>query len=252
MIPTKPICISLSIVSHAQGKLIEDLFKSLRPFLDKRFNYEIILTINISEDEGFLKVFSGYPLSIIRNTHPKGYGENHNSAFKVSSGDFFVVMNPDLVFTSHVFDCLIEALQDLRVGVCAPLVLNNDGEIQDSARKYPTIRRLFKRFFDRLLIQKTINEVDYKFSQNSLTVEWIAGMFMVFRREIYSKVQGFDERYFMYMEDADICRRLNELGYIVLFVPKVSLIHNARHASRKLTKYKVWHFRSAVRFLFGI
>jgi GT2 family glycosyltransferase len=80
-------------------------------------------------------------------------------------------------------------------------------------------------------------------------VEWVAGMFIGFRRDAYARVGGFDERYFLYYEDVDICRRLRSHGYKVVYDTTVSVIHEARRASRRDPRLMGIHAASALRYL---
>ena len=235
--------ISISIVSHAQGSLIRNLLSDLQALGKSLYDLEILLTINIPEDEAFVAEFPSLSLRIIRNIHPKGFGANHNAAFKYSIGDYFVILNPDVRFSCLDFSILENALSIDSVGVCAPAVFSTKGCKEDSARHFPTISRLIKRKFDRSSL------IEYEYNKSPLVVEWVAGIFMMFKRHFYEQVGGFDERYFMYLEDADICRRLMCMGYHTILVPAVSIVHDAQRHSRREFKYFMMHIRSAIRFI---
>ena len=120
------------------------------------------------------------------------------------------------------------------------------GILEDSARYFPTILRFVCRVF---LNQRS---VDYSVASDPIAVDWVAGIFMAFRRETYSSIDGFDERYFMYLEDADLCQRIRKVGLKVILDPRMYIIHDAQRASRNNWQHRRWHYRSAVRFLFGI
>ena len=79
--------------------------------------------------------------------------------------------------------------------------------------------------------------------------DWVAGMFMLFPADAYRLVNGFDERYFMYLEDVDICRRLNKNGLRVLYSDAVEIVHDGQFASRKNLRHFFWHVSSLLRFL---
>ncbi|QWD25389.1 glycosyltransferase family 2 protein [Polynucleobacter paneuropaeus] len=242
MIPQAPE-LTFSIVSHGQGALIRSLLSDIK--LRVGVTYEILITINIPEDEFFLSDFKNFPITIIRNKVPKGFGENHNKAFFKSRGNFFAVVNPDirLLEDLEVKQLLVQFL-DPCIGVISPAVFSSDGVLQDSARKFPTIGSLMLR-------RCGINKPDYIYGVRPFDVEWVAGMFMVFSRSSFKLVGGFDSRYFMYMEDADICRRLSQLGLKVVVVPSIKVIHDARRASRRNFQHFIWHCKSAALFLLG-
>jgi N-acetylglucosaminyl-diphospho-decaprenol L-rhamnosyltransferase len=236
--------LSLSIVSHGQGTLIRPLLDDIlrlcvcTPGLD-----EILLTLNIPEDESFAQAFPDLPLKVLRNAAPKGFGANHNAAFGESRGDLFIVVNPDIRLTELPTEPMIAMLAG-GAGAWAPVVATSAGRIEDSARRFPTFGRLARRV---LLRQRA---PDYRLDQGPVPVDWVAGMFMAFPRSIYAALGGFDERYFMYMEDADICRRMHRLLHRdVIFDPRVQIIHDAQRASRRSGQHLRWHLRSALRFL---
>lgn len=231
--------LTISVVSHGQGFLIKNLLADIK--LGVGVTCELIVTLNIPEDESFLSGYENHQLTVIRNTAPKGFGENHNQAFSRSSGNFFAVVNPDVRLNFFNIRPLLDHFCDSSIGVISPAVFSSAGELQDSARKFPTITSLILRKFG---IQKT----DYIFGDMAVDVEWVAGMFMVFSKYSYTLVKGFDMKYFMYMEDADICRRLSQHGLRVLVLPSLQVIHDARRASRHNIRHFIWHCRSTTFF----
>ncbi len=241
-----PSCrLSLSIVSHAQGHLIKHLLEDCRSFTGP--SYEILLTLNIPEDKGFLADFKDLPITLIENMQPKGFGENHNAAFARSLGEVFIIVNPDIRAPKLDLTPLTILVAGPKVGACAPRVLSTAGITEDSARRFPTIPRLLTR----VLLRR--RNPDYDLSGPDLIpVDWVAGMFVAFPRAAYQAVGGFDTRYFMYMEDADICRRLRRLGYKVVVDGSTNVVHDARRASRWNLRHLSWHTRSALRFLAGL
>lgn len=231
------------MVSHGQADLIRYLLLDLAalPFHD----FEVIVTLNISEDDSLYKGFN-FPLKLIKNDIPKGFGANHNAAFLQSEGLFFAVVNPDIRIQALDSEELLSPFSESRVAAVAPLVYSAEGSVEDSARRFPTFSRLFKR------IVLKIRHSDYHPGDAPLLVDWVAGMFVVFRKDVFRSLGGFDDRrFFMYMEDVDICRRLNSAGFSVLLNPKVSVIHMAQRASHRNFKHMRWHAISAFRYLTG-
>lgn len=233
---------SISIVSHGNGRMIFDLLRDLNRTLPK-FS-EIILTINFPEDEAYFNEAFETPLRVIRNKSPLGFGENHNQAFRIAKGRRFVILNPDVRVPSNIWSKLDSFISG-DVGACAPMVLNSAGGIEDSARQFPTLMKFIARkFFGR-------RESEYLASKDSpgVDVDWVAGMFIMFDSLIFKDLNGFDEKFFMYLEDADICRRIHIHKKRVLWVPNISIVHDAQRASGKSFKYFFWHLVSARRFI---
>lgn len=236
--------ITLSIVSHGQGMLVEQLLSDLNRLYSKEF--EVIITLNLPEDESFL-VGHNFKILVIKNTRPKGFGANHNAAFKLSSSKLFAILNPDIRLYAFDLWTLLAPFQNENIMVVAPLVLSAYGEVEDSARRFPTASRLFRRSVFG------IRTADYKVEEYAYPVDWVAGMFMVFRREAYLEVDGFDEkRFYMYLEDADICRRIAKKNWLVVVNPMSKVTHMARRASRRNLKHMRWHIVSAMRYLSGL
>lgn len=233
----------MSIVSHNQGELISSLLEDLASSnWNDGFSFEVIITLNIPEDEAWLERPFEFPVKVLRNVSPKGFGENHNCAFSASRGRFFAVVNPDIRFVDFSLRPLLNSLASPDVGVCGPVVLSSDKILQDSARQFPSVKRLLLR---KLLRQR---HPDYAITADTVEVDWLAGMFLLFRSEVYAAIHGFDDRYFMYMEDVEICRYLHQRGFKVIWVTSVGVVHLAARASRRNVRHLGWHLSSMVRY----
>jgi N-acetylglucosaminyl-diphospho-decaprenol L-rhamnosyltransferase len=238
------LTLSLSVVSHGQPELISRLLSDLRYLAPT--NVELFITVNIPENEMNYNSLP-FPTYIIRNKVPQGFGANHNAAFSLSSGYFFVVLNPDIRLYSFDVEKLIGPLRDPRVGALAPRVINGKGEVEDSIRFFPT---LFK-YIQRVILNQ--RNPDYLWGLRPFEVEWAAGMFLVFKKEAFESIKGFDSnRFFMYLEDVDICQRLRKSEWTVIANPDFTVTHDAQRASRKSLKHLRWHALSALRYLSGL
>lgn len=204
---------------------------------------QVIVTLNIPEA---LPVTLHDKVVLIENFTPKGFGANHNAAFALSKGEFYCVINPDIELSQNPFGSLVASLADLRVGLVAPLVVGTAGVAEDSMRCFLTPWSMVKRVLG-------LNSGAHSVRQGGcdFTPDWVAGMFMLFKSEAYAKVGGFDERYFMYCEDADICTRLWKAGYKVVGCLSAGVIHNAQRASHRSFKHLSWHVRSMARYFWS-
>jgi GT2 family glycosyltransferase len=233
--------ISISVVSHGQmglvNKLLDDLSKHC-----KVTRLEIILTLNVQEDETpDLSAFE-FPVLLIRNLVPMGFGANHNRAFVHAKGTYFCVLNPDIRLHANPFAPLVAALSLPHVGVVAPLVMNVDGSQGDSARHFPTPMAIFKRLLHGR------HEAVYAREGAAYKPDWVGGMCMLFTRSLFAQVKGFDESYFLYYEDVDLCGRLKLKGWHAMVCPDSTVTHHAQHSSHKSLKYLRWHATSLLRF----
>lgn len=232
--------VTLSIVSHNQASLIKDLLMDIDAIGAGYLFKEIIITNNVRENIDFN--LEAAPLKIITNNIPKGFGENHNAAFAQCTSAFFCVVNPDIRLKGNPFPQLLERMKSEKLGVVGPKVINLQGELEDSARPFPRFLTIFKKLFG--------NKSAALYPANSLpeSPDWIAGMFMLFNAQAFSAVGGFDERYFLYYEDADICARLRMAGKAVGYVSEAEVIHDARRDSHRKLRYLRWHLTSMLRF----
>lgn len=238
----KPLRLSISIVVHNQATLAQSLLEDISD-MGNKLSAEVLLTVNVDERLPFTRHDFHHPLTIIRNKRPKGFGANHNSAFKQSRGRYFCILNPDIRLAGeNPFVSLIECLKKNHAGVVAPRIINPAGAIENSARRFPTPFSIIKKASGRLLTQ------DYPNSNEVYHPDWVGGMFMVFPRDSYSRIGGFDERYFLYYEDVDICARLKMKRLPVLLCPDAKAIHDGRAESHHNPRYMHWHLQSMLRF----
>ena len=233
--------ITVSVVSHAQNalvnQLVEDLAAHCAPGL------KVIITENVPDGEPLRLPQASHEFEIIRNTRAKGFGANHNAAFALCRTELFCVANPDIRLPTDPFGRLLATLNERRAGVVAPLVLSAQGSVEDSARHFPTVTSLVRKAFAKGA------KPDYAVDQGAKEVDWVAGMFMLFAAEAFRALGGFDERYFLYYEDVDLCRRMRCRGYKVVYEPAVSVTHDARRASRRNPRLMRIHAASALRYL---
>jgi hypothetical protein len=203
---------------------------------------QIILTLNLPEN---FEVENHESYQILRNTSPVGFGENHNNAFKFSTQPFFCILNPDIEFIEDPFPELVKCLQNVKTALASPIIISPEYFIEDSARYFPTLSGILRKIF---FLNDGMWPLDFNLSLNH--PDWVAGMFMLFPSSAYEQIGGFDQNYFLYYEDVDICRRIRNKGYQIALCTQVKVIHNAQRASRKNIKFMFWHLKSLFRFLF--
>ena len=226
---------TVSIVSHGQAplcaRLIADLACHAAPLIER-----VILTLNIAEDAPTLGQLP-FAMEIIRNDRPAGFGENHNRAFARARSQYFAVLNPDLRIGQDPFPALRAILADPQVGIAAPLVRDESGQVADFARPLVTPAQVLLRRLPR--------------AGHALPPQhrpdWIAGMFLAFRSQTYAALGGFDTRYFLYCEDVDICARARLLGLRLQLAEGVSVTHQAQRTSHRSLRYLRMHVTSLLR-----
>ena len=230
--------IAVSIVSHGHGAMVDRLITQLQSCPEVS---QIVLTRNIPE-----VTESVYPdsVSVIENAAPSGFGANHNAAYRRCSEPYYCVLNPDIELDGNPFPVLLACLEASGAAVAAPLILSPEGNVEDSVRHFPTVGSLLRK---ALLGDDGNYAIDI--NAPSLFPDWAAGMFMLFRAAEFAVLGGFDDRYFLYYEDVDICKRAWQAGMKVVVCPSVHAIHAARRASRKNLRHMRWHLASMLRYL---
>lgn len=230
--------ITVSIVSHSHGSLLPPLLDDLAACPEVG---RIILTRNVPEPS-FVRTQSD-ALSVVENQRPQGFGVNHNAAFARTTTPYFAILNPDVRLTGNPFPGLLHCMAEGDAALCAPAVVDPAGRLEDSAREFPgpadLLLKLFGLYDGRLR---------YAIGDASLPAPWVAGMFMLVRREDFAGQAGFDEKFFLYYEDVDLCARFWKSGRPVMLCPKVHVIHDARRASRRDIRHVRWHAASMARY----
>ena len=233
--------VSISVVSHKQADLVSQLLSDIESYCSSD-EIELILTLNVEEELPFTPDNFSFPIKMIHNKTRQGFGENHNQAFKHASGSYYCVLNPDIRFNTNPFAILITELNNDCIGVVAPLVLSPDNLIEDSAREFPT---------PFTILNKALGGhkgSDYIIKEQAIYPDWIGGMFMLFPKQIFAQLNGFDERYFLYYEDVNLCARLRLLNYEIMLCPTAKIFHYAQRTSHANLKYFRWHLSSMTRY----
>lgn len=229
--------ITVSIVSHRQGSLIEPLLKDLQKFSNGRIS-KVIIIQNLPEDSAYTSSGSKVggepviPIVVHQNAHPLGFAANHNLAFEYCHTRYFAVLNPDLRLIDDPFISLKSACMQPRVKLVCPRLLNADMTVQDSARDLITPFSLFRRVM---------------FRRRESKVEWLSGAFMFFDAQTFYELDGFDDRFRLYCEDTDICLRLRLKGYRFEQLVKTCVLHPAQRATRASVQHLIWHLSSFAR-----
>lgn len=228
--------VTLSIVSHGHGALVQSLLRDLsRQSL--AHDMDIVLTLNIPEP---VPDTLGLRVAVTQNGAPMGFGANHNAALAMVTTPWVFVVNPDIRIRN---ERLVEAIVDGGAEgdrLVAPVIRNSHGEREDSVRYNLDPLSLFGRAILRRRHAATSLDGDARF-------RWAAGMFMALPLATWRKLGGFDERFFLYCEDYDLCARLVLMGGRVAIDETLEATHDAQRSSRSSFKYLRWHLESLTR-----
>jgi N-acetylglucosaminyl-diphospho-decaprenol L-rhamnosyltransferase len=205
---------------------------------------QVIVTLNLAGEAFNADAFAPLKIRVLRNDRAQGFGANHNAAFRLCRTPWFAVLNPDLRIPNDPFPTLLEvAARWPDVAAVAPTVVASDGVLEDAVRANLTPASLFAR---RLLARRKPMTVETP-AQRGGSFYWLAGMFLLLRSDAYRGVGGFDERFFMYCEDYDLCARLYMAGYALAVASDAKVIHDAQRSSHRSWSHLRWHMTSLLR-----
>jgi GT2 family glycosyltransferase len=250
--------LSIIIVTHNSANVIEECLVSI---LNNLVNivYEIIVVDNNSTDKT-LEILSNFEynrFTIVKNKQNVGFAKANNLGFRKATGEFILILNPDVIFDKKTdIKILINELdKNENVAIVAPKLIYENGLLQESARSFPNPLVLFIRGFN---LGKFFNR--YEFYKNYFLsdsndnypreVDWVIGAFILIKKNLLIKVNYFDEKFFMYYEDADLCLRLLRNGYKTLYFPAITVTHKYKRESAKklFSVLKMYHIKSILRF----
>lgn len=216
---------------------------------------EVIVVDNHSTDGSVEMVRLRFPqVKLIANQENIGYGRAANQAAKIASGDLLFVLNPDTVVKGDTLLEIKEFMeQNPRVGVGGCFVFCPDGKPQDCFFRFPTLANSFSKNFSLFRVlprtRFTASLFDSISVSNGQMPESVSGSAMVIRKLAFEQVGGFNENYFLYYEETDLCYRIRQKGWKIAAIPKTKVIHLLQQSARKNFSVSVFHaFRSE--FLF--
>lgn len=230
-----PPQVSAILVNYNAEATLREALQSIADEL-AGYDWEGIVVDNASTDGSDQLVLSFAPrVRLLRNESNVGFARGVNQGLGQTSAPLVLIMNPDCRLVSGAFEALKRGLE--RRELCAivgPRILDPDGAVQGSARGDPDMltglfgrTTLLRKVLPDLPISRRNVVSDYvvRDGKQHVIVDWLSGACMLARRDALLKVNGFDERYFLYWEDADLCRRLRSAGYHVRYVPAAVAVH---------------------------
>jgi GT2 family glycosyltransferase len=234
------IDLSLAIVTYNNSKIIEDTIKSVVGNIPKELSYKFYVVDNNSTDNtvNIIREIDAN-IEIIANEN-KGFGHGHNQVIDLINSRYHFVVNPDIrLEDADQIRKMVKFLDDNQdVGMMSPLILNPDHTIQYVCKTNPTvfdmmIRRISSKLFPARQDRFVLKETGYN---KIMKIDFASGSFMVFRTDLFKQIGGFDDDFFMYLEDADITRRVNQVSMAV-FYPEAQVIHLWGREGHKKIKY---------------
>ncbi len=209
---------SIIIVNYNTKILLKNCLNSIfaNCLLD---DFEIIVVDNNSYDGSVEMLNNDFKdrVKIIANKENIGFGSANNQGAQIARGEYLFFLNSDTIIKNDILTPIKKFLEiNKQVSIVAPrLLLKNGIEQKFAFGNFPTLLNLIFRKID-------IKKMD---SNKSQEVNWVSGAALVIRKNIFKRIGGFDENFFMYFEDVDLCKRVQDLGYKTMILPQIFLVH---------------------------
>jgi hypothetical protein len=236
--------VSIVIVSWNVKSYLIDCIESILRY-PAACTVEIIVVDNASTDGTAEAVREKFPsVCVIANAENTGFARANNQGAAAATGEYLFILNPDTLLPADTLDTLVAFMDRAPdIAMCGPRVLNDDRTIQRSVRGFPTWSAAFGRYtilkylglFKASLERWRCRRFDYN---TQADVEQLIGAALLIRRTVFERLGGFDERFFMYYEEVDLCRRLKEQGLRVVYTPCAELIHLGGKSAKQIPAKK--------------
>lgn len=249
--------VSVIIVNWNTRDELRECLRSLHPSLHPDVQAEIIVVDNASWDDSVAMVKREFPeVKLIENRLNEGFGKAHNRAAQVAQGRYLLLLNSDARAHPGALKQLVDyADVHPEVGIIAPKVLNPDGSLQYSCRRFPVYEAglfrntLLGRLFPQNRFVRDYLMTDFDHA-HTMEVDWVSGCAMLIRRETWHHLGGFDEQFFMYCEDVDLCWRAHEAGWKVVYHPDAVVTHAIGQSTDKAVNAMIRQFHHSHRLFF--
>ncbi len=246
--------LTISIVLYKDYKDVENLIKSIEYYTDKRLDKKIFIIDNSCledtnfQKQNFLGFLTGYKdIEYIDTKHNLGFGKGHNYVLNQLDSQYHAIVNPDIVLRSEVFNTMMSFMEKENVGMSIPKITDSEGKILECYRREITLWDMFVRMFARKVFPKRVAYHTLQ-SQNydiPFDVPFGQGSFLLIKTKLWKKLHGFDERFFMYMEDADLCKRVH-IEEKFMYCPYATVEHKWEKGSHKSFKLFKIHIASMI------
>ena len=242
--------LTVSIVAFNDEEDVLNAVSSIEEHTPSLIAKTIYIIDNSDRPNNLINSLKQFPDAIyISQEKNTGFGAGHNRVLDIIDSKYHAIVNPDIILKEDAFSPLISFLENSDAGMVAPRILDENGELIKAYRLDPTPFDMFIRMFLKSAFKKrqsahTMQDKDYS---KSFNVPFVQGSFLVIRTDLFKKLHGFDERFFLYMEDADLCRRVNEVSSL-MYCPDASVIHLWGQGSHKSLKLFKMHVTSMIKY----
>jgi N-acetylglucosaminyl-diphospho-decaprenol L-rhamnosyltransferase len=234
--------LSCIIVNYKNSEPLKDCLASLYQTV-QRIDFETIIIDNSENDLGLKPLKELYPKAqFVSNSSNVGFAKANNQAAKIAQGKVLIFLNPDTILSDQAIDSMYKYYcSHKETGVLGPKVVDPEGSLQYSCRRYPTLwTGLFNRYSilsrlfpeNRFTSQYLMLDSDHNEIRQ---VDWLSGCCLMVSKSTFENSHGFDENYFLFNEDVDLCRTIKQAGKEVIYFPEATIIHHVSTSNSKTT-----------------
>lgn len=242
--------ISITIVAYDDEEDVKNAVCSIMEHTVATIRKKIYIVDNSKKENG-LESFANQQEEVYyrRPEQNLGFGAGHNFVLSELDSKYHAIVNPDIILTEDSFDILIEFMEQRGIGMAVPRMTDEKGVFQAVYRRELTvfdmgIRMFLSSHFKKRQAYHTMQDMDYS---KPFQVPFAQGSFLVIQTELFRKIGGFDTRYFMYMEDADLCKQVNQCSSLY-YCPDTTVIHKWERGSKKDGRLRRIHMISMFRY----
>lgn len=242
--------ISITIVAYNNEEDVRNAVCSIMEHTAITISKRIYIVDNSTEDNNLEALSRENPqVHYLKPGRNLGFGAGHNYVLSRLDSKYHAIVNPDIILKEDSLRILIEFMEQGDFGMAVPKMTDEQGNLQAVYRRELTVwdmgvRMFLSSHFKKRQAYHTMQDMDYS---TPFQVPFAQGSFLVIRTELFRKLGGFDDRYFMYMEDADLCRQVNQCSSL-WYCPETTVIHRWERASHKDGKLRRIHIASMFKY----
>lgn len=222
--------LSIVIVNHNCSSQLQQCLASLKEN-SVRISAEIIVIDNNSDDGAAAMLARSFPdVNLIQNHKNVGFSRANNQGIKASQSEYILFLNPDTIVYSGALDILMQVLREQKkIGGVGPALLHNDQKFQVS---FGGRRNFCSEMFQKFILNPYYR-IRLRYIKKQRKAVWLSAACLMVRKDVLDEVGGFDEDFFLYYEDIDLCFRINNTGRSLLFIPDARILHYGGISTRK-------------------